>query len=198
MPVVLIDRKVPGLDLDIVSVDNRTAMYNATKHLIDLGHRNIVHAVYNESPSAVQDRLSGYYSAMWDAFGNDAYGIVLISPGTPESPWPLLDAMLSLPVELRPTAIACVNDYLAYTVAERLLARQMSIPQDISVTGFDDILSMLPNGVGLTTMAQPFEEIGQKAAELLLSRLQSPILPCRDIVLPAAITIRGSTAPPPT
>ncbi|RYF58756.1 MAG: hypothetical protein EOO39_33905, partial [Cytophagaceae bacterium] len=113
---------------------------------------------------------------------------------TPE--WAVFEALFRLPKEQRPTAVLCVNDHTAMNVCRRLLQLGLQVPEDIELTGFDDNCSVLPNGVGLTTVAQPFEQIGSAAAEVFLRRYASQgdnLLASRHIELPARLIIRGST-----
>jgi LacI family transcriptional regulator len=89
-----------------------------------------------------------------------------------------------------------VNDYIAVHTAERLSRLGLAIPQDIALIGFDNIVRTLPEGVGLTTVAQPFEEIGKAAANLFIRRSESPSTPPAHIELPTELIIRESSESP--
>src|SRR5579883_1613995 len=67
MPIVAIDRRVPGLELDFIGTDNVTAAYNATKHLIEQGHQRIAHLTSLGMTDAASERLTGYQQALHDA-----------------------------------------------------------------------------------------------------------------------------------
>ncbi len=195
IPLILLDRMVPGVEADFVGIENRQAMFEATSHLIGLGHRRIAYVTRNEEIKTVQDRLQGYLHALRRAFREDAHEIVLSTPSVDGGAWPVFDTVFRLPPSERPTAVLCVNDYEAVRVTERLDRIGLCVPQDVSVVGFDDIIHTLPNGVGLTTVAQPFEEIGRLAAQTLLRRLQTPALEPAHRELPSRLIVRDSSGP---
>ena len=197
VPFVLLDRTLPGVETDFVGTANHQAMYDAAQHLIRQGHRRIAYVTKAEPIDTVQDRLQGYLHAIHEADPGGAYEMVLTAPWHAAKRWPNFDAVFRLPAEERPTAVLCVNDYTAVMVAEHLATRNLAVPQDVSVIGFDNIVPTLPQGVGLTTVAQPFEDIGRTAAELIIRRLEKPSVPLADIHLPAQILVRESSAPVP-
>jgi GntR family transcriptional regulator of arabinose operon len=196
MPIVLIDRMLNGIDADYVGVDNRLAIQTATRHLIDLGHRRLVYITKNESINPVLERQEGFIKAVRDAYGTDTQECILVRPLNNEAPWPLFETLMQLPADQRPTGIVCVNDLEAATIVRRLAKINLSVPEDVSVVGFDNIISTLPNGVGLTTIDQPFGEIGRTAVASLLNRQRDPMSPTAYIELPAQLLIRGSATPP--
>ncbi|MBC8134829.1 MAG: GntR family transcriptional regulator [Fibrella sp.] len=197
MPVVLIDRMIPSVQADYVGIDNHGAQYEATKHMLSLGHRRILFVSTAEPINTVQDRVEGYRQAMADAPGGPLYENILTALsnwGIHE--WPVFESLFRLPRGQRPTAIVCVNDHTAMNVCRRLLALGLRVPEDIALCGFDDNCAVLPNDVGLTTVAQPFEQIGSAAAETFLARYLEPASPStvpRHIELPARLIIRGSS-----
>ena len=191
IPVVAIDRRTAFADTNFVGVDNRRAMAEIVRHLIAQGHRRIAYLTQNEMIAAVQDRIQGYMDAVQEAGLAD---IVLSIPShSYEQAWTAIDAVFQLPAGQRPTAAAAYNDYAAIQFAERLQTFGLSVPEDVAVTGFDDIVPTLPNGVGLTTMAQPYEQIGSQAAELILRSLRTPDFAPLSVSLPALLTIRDSS-----
>jgi len=196
MPLVLIDRMLNGIDADYVGVDNRLAVQMATRHLIDLGHRRLVYITKNEPINPVLERQEGFIRAIRDAFGTDTQECILIRPLNNDAPWPLFETLMQVPAEQRPTGIVCVNDLEAATIVRRLAKINLSVPEDVSVVGFDNIISTLPNGVGLTTIAQPFGEIGSAAAASLLKRLREPASPTAYVELPAQLLVRDSATAP--
>lgn len=203
VPLVLLDRKISGADIDFVGIENYGAMFEITRHLIAQGHRRIAYVTRQEPIQSVQDRVQGYLDAMHagDASAENAPGLtemVLTVPPYPyrdDHAWAVVDAVFRLPEGQRPTAAACFTDYLAVSLAERLEFLGLSIPQDVALTGFDDIVPALPNGLGLTTVAQSFEEIGMTAVELLRRRRGDPLSPPESVELPARLIVRASSAP---
>ena len=191
IPLVTIDRQIDCTGTDFVSVDNHQAMYDTVTHLATQGHRRIAYVTKNEPIRAVLDRTQGYIAAMRDA---DLGEMVLSIPSSDaQQDWGTIDAVFQLPEPKRPTAIAAFNDYTAMKLMKRLEILGLSVPRDVALTGFDDVMSILPNGVGLTTVAQPYEEIGRRAAELLLERSKNHLAPARSVELPTRLIVRESS-----
>ncbi|MCW3058958.1 MAG: LacI family transcriptional regulator [Capsulimonas sp.] len=194
MPIVTIDRQVDGVDTDHVGIDNYQAMFDLVNSLIDAGHRRIAYVTKIENIRAVQDRHRGYVDAVAKA---DLDEIILCIPSRGRlKHWTAIHSAFRLPKEERPTAAVIFNDFSAVALTRILMNIGLSVPDDVAVTGFDDIAAHLPNGVGLTTVAQPYEEIGRKAVEVLLSRLHNPSSPKQYIELPAQLIVRESSPAP--
>ncbi|MCW3059429.1 MAG: transcriptional regulator, LacI family [Capsulimonas sp.] len=194
IPLVTIDREVDGVDTDFVGVDNFQSIYDTVMHLIEKGHRRIAYITKNEQIRPVQDRLMGYIHAMRDASLNE---LVLCIPADGLlQPWTSIDAVFRLPKGERPTAAVVFNDYSAVDLMIPLANAGLTVPGDVAVTGFDDIAQTLPNGVGLTSIAQPYEGIGRKAVEVLLNRIQNPHGPRQVVALPAQLIVRESSRGP--
>jgi DNA-binding LacI/PurR family transcriptional regulator len=192
LPLILIDRTVPGIDADYVGVENRQAMFDATKYLVGLGHKRIAYVTTYEPINTVLDRLKGYLGALQDEVDDDVYERVLLIPFVGK-PWPVFDTLFSRPAEERPTAVVCVNDYEAVRVHERLQLLNLKVPDDVSIIGCDNIVQELSPGLGLTTIAQPFEAIGEEAVRLFLRRKQIFDPPLSHVELPSKLIIRQST-----
>jgi len=187
LPLVLIDRQILGVETDYVGVNNLAAILEATNYLLAQGHRRIALVAPSEPINTVQDRIAGYRAGMRQAGLSD---LVLTVDSTSE--WALFDHLLRQPPAERPSAILCVNDATALLVAERMASLGLRVPDDVSLVGFDDLMLRLPQGVGLSSVAQPFEEIGATAARLLLERIATPSLPAQHIELPTTLSLRES------
>ncbi len=194
VPIVLLDRKIDGVDADFVGIENRQTFFDVTNHLIAQGHRRIAHVTRSEPIESVQDRLQGYLDAVRSPHPSEVSEMILtIPPYDDERAWIVVDAVFRLPKELRPTAVTCMNDYLAVGLSERLDSIGLSIPNDVAITGFDNIVPTLPNGVGMTTVAQPYEEIGSAAVELLVRRIRDHRAPLVTKQLTSSLIIRESS-----
>lgn len=193
VPFVTIDRRCAAAT-DFVGIENYQAMYDTTNHLITQGHRRIAYVTKNEPILAVQDRLHGYLGAMYDAGLEDM--VLAVPEHQVEDKWTAVEAVFRLPAAERPTAAAVFNDYTAVHLTEHLNRLGLSVPAEVAVSGFDDIVAALPGGGGLTTVAQPYEEIGKKAVELILRRMADPAAPLVTANLPALLIVRGSSRPP--
>lgn len=210
LPLVLIDRRVPGLAADYVLSDNSGGAYRAVEHLLSLGHRRIACVSSADQPSSVVDRIHGYQQALRDA-GILPLATVTIAPGGPSSAEvPAYSVAALAPIDLvlgvsePPTALFCVNDFLALGVMQHALARGLRVPRDLAIVGFDDIALAPYMPVPLTTVAQPKYELGVRAAQTLIDQIAGAAQAGRDIVLPTNLVIRSSTsaqdaaAPPST
>lgn len=194
LPLVLLDRTLPGISADFVGSSNHDALLEATNTLIERGHRRIAYITTAEPINPVQERLQGYLSAIQHSPKTHGYEAVLTVPGEPETPWPTFRALMRAPADERPTAILCVNDYTALRVVDELTAMNLRVPEDISLVGFDDLVETLPGGVGLSSVGQPFEEIGRTAAELFIRRAENPSAPLTYAALPTQLILRESVA----
>ncbi len=196
LPLVLLDRRVPGFESDFVGIDDFGSGRKITEHLVGLGHRRIGFVSTAPHVSTVQARCRGWAKALDDA------GI------TPLADWILhrdnggtitgadhdaLDTLLQPRGKGAPTAIVCSNDTAAAGVMQYLRSRGIRPGEDIAVTGFGNTFPALLDALGLTTIDQPFERIGRTAGEMLLSRLNhaAPPLP-HEIELTAELIIRSS------
>ena len=196
VPLVLLDRKIAGVESDFVGIKNYDALFEVTSHLVAQGHRRIAHVTRSEPICSVQDRGQGYIDAMRSASEPGMMEMILnVPPYADDRAWTVVDAIFRLPKEQRPTAAVCVTDYLAVSLAERLTHLGLSIPDDVAVTGFDNIVPALPDGTGLTTLAQPYEQIGTTATELLRRRINDRHLPPMSVELPAQLIVRASSVP---
>ncbi len=193
IPLVTIDRQITSLQTDFVGIDNRQAMFDAAMHLITQGHRRVAYVTKCEQIRPVQDRLQGYLDAVREAGLPE---IVLMIPSDDAAAWTVMEAIFRLPAGERPTAAAVFNDYSTVALMYRLQSLGLAVPGEVALTGFDNIIPSLPNGVGLTTIDQPYEEIGKMAVSLLLRRMKNPSASVTGIELPAHLVVRESSAAP--
>ncbi|MFH0965234.1 MAG: substrate-binding domain-containing protein, partial [Planctomycetota bacterium] len=96
-----------------------------------------------------------------------------------------------------PTAYVCYNDHTAMELIQDLHEQGIRVPQDVSAVGADDMYECRLFAPALTTVHVPFEEMGERAAQILLSRISGVDFPRERTVLPEQVVIRRSTGPPP-
>ena len=197
LPLVLVDRQLPGYETDLVATHGELGAEQVVSHLIELGHRRIGYLGI-EGLSTLDDRLRGYYQVMqehglpveeaWVGNRRD----VVRDHGREEA-----RRILSLPPQQRPTAFFGANDVLAETIV--VAAREMGIdvPGELSVAGFDDVNIDPSTPAWLTTYAQPKQRIGQQAARLLMNQIQRPTGRNTVILLEGQLVERASTGPAP-
>jgi LacI family transcriptional regulator len=169
-PVILIDDQgIPPEGTPYISVDNRVGAYEATRHLIRLGHRRIAHIQGPLKYQVSHDRYQGYCDALHEVGISPDPVLVLEGDFMPPTGRACANAFFDLPTEKRPTAIFAGSDYMAYGVIAAAEQRGLRVPEDIAVVGFDDNPSSAHMEPGLTTVRQPFYEIGRRASEILLT-----------------------------
>lgn len=198
IPAVFIDRlPPPGLDADFVGTCNELAAEQAVRHLIELGHKRVALMTNMEACSSVREREAGYRRALLDAgIGIDKSLIFTNSHDGPQGVHSVVDRALAMPQ--RPTALFCINDHMALQAVDAVRQRGLSVPEDLSIVGFDGILRWVPQGGGLTTVLQDFQRIGQIAADLVIERMtHGPSTSHRHILLDAPLAVHGSTARAP-
>ncbi|OCP02684.1 MULTISPECIES: LacI family DNA-binding transcriptional regulator [unclassified Ensifer] len=194
LPVVVALEMIETAGFPHVQIDNIAAARHAVEHLIALGHRRIAHIAGPLPELMATHRRDGYRAAM-DAAGlsiPDGYevrGDYLLETG--ETCVAQLFA-LSEP----PTAIFAANDEMAYGAIHALRRLGHDVPGDVSVVGFDDLYLSKAFYPPLTTVSQPRADIGRTAMSLLLNILSGEDIAAPTVVLPTALSVRGSTAPP--
>ncbi len=178
-----------------LDVDNERGGYEATRHLLEQGHRRIAHFAANLDLVGAQQRLAGYRRALEEA--GIAFEDSLVVPGQfnidsgRQSMSALLERCASAPL---PTAIFCASDAIAYGCMEVLTSHGIRIPDDISVVGFDDTMMARMTRPPLTTVCQPFRQMGRRAVELLLSQIHADEVPAAEENTPSALAAPGDDA----
>ncbi|MBC8141687.1 MAG: LacI family DNA-binding transcriptional regulator, partial [Armatimonadetes bacterium] len=196
IPFVLIgdSREEPGVLS--VDVDNVGAARESVAYLISLGHRRIAAFCGDDLFFSSAQRLAGYKRALADA--GLPYDDSLVFPGSyfgsPGSGYENMQTVLSDLAINKVTAVFCFNDAIALGAMQALREAKIACPAQMSVIGFDDFAGA-KSEPALTTMRQPIHEIGERAAELLINRING--LEAERALLPAQLMVRGSTAPPP-
>ncbi|MHB1453524.1 MAG: GntR family transcriptional regulator [Saccharofermentanales bacterium] len=189
IPFVLVDRGITQFPANIVSCYNLDGAYMIARHLIASGHEKILFIGNNSHILTEKLRYQGLEIALREnGITHDSRLSV-----SDFSKNPL--AFLEIVEEYHPTAIMCVNDLVACKVTEILRENKILVPQDISVTGFDDADIARYNHPKLTSVRQDFFEIGKRAAELLIDLIYNKRKGCTQIYLPVELVIRESTSP---
>jgi len=169
VPVVLIDDQSRHTQIPWVGTDNRHGAYMAVQHLIKLGHTRIGHirGLYECS----QERYLGYLDALEEA--GIAADLQLVQQGDFEVASGREGAAALFGLANPPTAIFAANDLMAYGAMTTAEHYNLRIPEDVAIVGFDDIPFSAHVNPSLTTVRQPFYEMGEQAVQLLLSLVES-------------------------
>jgi len=190
IPVILLDRCIERYpdrsNFDLVGIDNHRAGYVITRHLAQAGARRIVFAMRKNSAATVEARMAGYREALFH-LQPGAPGVA-VSGNFEDTSW-----VRSMIDRERPDGIVCANDVTAARLMKTLVALGVRIPDDMKITGFDDVsyAKFLP--VPLTTIRQDCAELGAVAMQAMLERLRRPNQPVRDILVRTELIVRGST-----
>jgi LacI family transcriptional regulator len=194
VPAVLVDAR--HRDLPHVVVDNLQGGYLATRHLIQLGHRRIAFlGDPRRNPfgfTASEDRRRGYLRALEEAGIPVQTEYVKTGPFSRDVARELAEDLLAL--SKPPTAVFAASDLQALGVLEAAESARVSVPEALSVIGFDDIEAA--RYVGLTTVRQPLYECGVRGAELLLRALEGQRVDPGPEELPLELIVRSTTALP--
>jgi DNA-binding LacI/PurR family transcriptional regulator len=190
VPTVLIDRLVPGLEIDSVLVDNAQGAYMATRHLGRLGYQRIGLIVGDQELTPGFQRYQGYQQALRDSGSLLEPEYVRIGHFKIESGYLLAKDLLQLPV--RPDAIFAASNLISLGVLKAIREMNLRVPEDVAVVGFDDMVWANELYSPLTTVAQPMYEVGQEATRLLLQRKDDPTIPVRTIMLRTSLIVRES------
>jgi DNA-binding LacI/PurR family transcriptional regulator len=195
IPVVFVDRYPHELTCDFVGIDNRASAQSIIRYLLDLGHRRIAHLTSRDAITTVQHREQGYREAL-HAAGITPRPEWVYRGETPADMHAALDQFFAL--DEPPTAVFALNDDWAHLLIAAAETRGLHVPDDLSVVGFDNYERYSPRPPLLTTQHQPFDEVGRRAAELIVERLSAPdgsTRPCQHILLPTHLVKRSTCRP---
>lgn len=184
----------PSLGVPSAHVDNEAAAYEAMGHLYGLGHRQIGVITGPLASPLSRDRLRGAQSC---ARENGAAKQVIVVNGDFSIESGIAGAARLLAQATPPTAVFCFNDEMAIGVLDYAGRVGKSVPEGLSVIGFDDIRFARYMRPALTTISQPMLDIGRETVRLLLGVLRGTVTTALSITLPHKLEIRSSTGAPP-
>jgi LacI family transcriptional regulator, repressor for deo operon, udp, cdd, tsx, nupC, and nupG len=197
VPIVAACERIPGEVFPQVEVNNRWAAAEVVRHLVALGHRRIAYISGPRSNILDQDRRAGYAAALAEAGLPWEAGLELEGDFTFRSGAAAATLVLARARSSRPTAVFAANDEMAIGFLKTMHAGGSRIPEDISVAGFDAVEYADYCEPTLTTMRQPRNEIGARAAELLVQTMtgRADVDNIR-VTLATQLWVRESTAAP--
>jgi LacI family transcriptional regulator len=188
-PVVAVDHNVGSSSLPTVDSDNLNGAVTATEYLIGLGHRRIGFLAGRHDLESARLRERGYRSAL-QAAGIEA-DPALIRVGGYQVDTAEDAARQLLESKSRPTAIFAANDVTAIATISVARALGLSVPDDLSVIGFDNVPESALSEPPLTTIEQPIQQMGFDAAQILLRLIDEQPVP-EHTMLPTRLVVRGS------
>lgn len=193
IPLVLLDGDYVSFPdrsaYDLVGIDNFQSGYMSTAHFFKQGTKRVDFCLYSHSAQTVHMRIKGYRQAIIDfglSFNEDWIHI-----GNPENIY-----FVKQMIKSGATNIICGNDNYAFNVIKQCRTLDIKVPQDLRVTGFDDLEFAKYCYVPLTTIAQPCKDLGRVAIETMISRIKTPLSLARKIMLSAKLIERESSIIP--
>jgi LacI family transcriptional regulator len=191
-PIVVIDRRLPELQTDVVRCDSEGGAYDLTRLLISLGHREIVILNGPCGVSTAEDRLTGYRRALAEAGIPQYKENEYCGAFTQESGFKM--AHQAMQKNNKISAVFAANNFIAFGTLKALQEMRLRVPEDVAVVSFDDLPTSLVTFPFLTVAAQPAYEMGKKAMEIMLDRLDGGLSDqYQEVVLPADIVVRQSS-----
>lgn len=195
-PYVLIDQTDATENSNVVDSTNRQGAYEATQYLVKLGHTRIAFIRGALTVQSAKDRLQGFEDALEDCGIPVCEDLILEGNYQQQNGYETTKTLLRSGESL-PTAIFASNDLSAFGAMDAVRECGFSIPEDISIIGFDDVPQSSMVYPKLTTVRQPLELMGKVAARMLLERIGCPNLPPQRTTLDTQLIIRDSCGPYP-
>ncbi len=191
-PIVLIDREVPNLKADSVTINNHDACVSAVNHLIGLGHKKIGLISGPNYATTSTIRKKGYLQTLRDAGIGHTNEYIQTADYKQRGGYDAMGRLLKLSDP--PTAVIVLNNLMTLGALQSIHEHNLSVPGDIALLGFDDMPWAACLQPPLTVIAQPTYVLGEAAAQLLVDRIHNPGLPFRKLTLEASLIVRASTA----
>lgn len=189
IPFVIIDRAVLAKHTDMVLLDNVAAAFELTNHLIENGYRKLA-GLFGNASTTGKERNKGFRKALAD-HQLKPVAEYFISPRIQQG----YDATLDLLDQAeRPDALFTSNSLLTAGAFQALRDRKLNVPNDVALVGFDETTWGALVDPPITLIAQPTEEIGRTAIELLFQRISEPTRSPKTVILKGLLMERGSSA----
>jgi DNA-binding LacI/PurR family transcriptional regulator len=191
--VLYLNSTPQGEPVSSIHCDDRLGGYEATRYLVELGHRTIATILGPSNEEASADRMAGYHQALAEA------GLVCEPECAARGDWSATSgyraARQLLVAAPSFSAIFAQNDQKAIGAIRAMREAKKRVPGDISIIGFDDIPLASYFDPPLTTLRQPMRETGERAVQLLVQTIQNPERAPDQIVIPASLRVRASCGP---
>lgn len=189
-PLVVIDRRLPTPDLDMVLVDGFAGAALAVEHLVHLGHRHIGYVGGLPHLSVMHEREQGYLAALQNHTIPFEPAYLQTGNNRQDGGYTAVRELLAL--EQPPSAILIANNLMTLGGLQAIHESGLQIPGQISLVGFDDMDWAASLRPPLTVIAQPAFEMGETAASLLLERIRNPEKPYETVMLKTHLIVRAS------
>jgi len=192
VPLVVIDRHIPGVEIDSVRCDSEGGGYALVHLMLGQGHRRIAMLSGPQGVSSADDRVAGYRRALAEAGLDHQNELIFYGEFNQQSGYEMMQKTLD--AGPRPTAIFAANNFITMGAFKAVRDAGLKVPEDMALVGFDDLPVDLIIDPFFTVASQPAYEMGKQATELILARVagQAPA-ECQEIILPTEIIVRRSS-----
>jgi len=181
VPIVLLDRRISRVKLDMVLVDNKGGTRKLTEHLINLGHKKIGVITGPLSTSTGKERLKGYLESLRKHSLPKDDKLIKVGKFRQESGYSLTMELLSL--SSPPSAILACNNVIGLGIMDALQEKGIKIPNEVALVIFDDLPWFRYLNPPISVVSQPTSELGEMAAKLLLERMKGRRKKPKEVVL---------------
>ncbi|MBP1156154.1 MULTISPECIES: LacI family DNA-binding transcriptional regulator [unclassified Paenibacillus] len=190
IPLVVLNREIEHVQVMNFVPDDQTGAYRMTEYLIEQGHRRVAIIEGKEGFKSTQSRRDGYRDAL-KKYKLEFYEALSVQGNYDlESGYAAMNRLLDLPE--RPTAVFCCNDDMALGAVKAVTERGLTVPDDLSVVGFDDHLFSAFMTPALTTVRRPIEEMSRAGAEKLLTFIEFKQMETSTVFFHTELVIRDS------
>lgn len=196
VPFVLVSSHSDDPRVSSVDIDNVSPTEALVQHVLEQGHRRVAFLSGRMTSRSARNRHEGYQRALAAAGLEYNPALVLSGGYSAESGYRRAQDLLALPDRDRPTALCCGNDQIAIGALRALNEAGVKVPEEMSLTGFDDTPEAATQIPPLTTIHQPLEAMGRRAAEILLATIDADAPLGQKEVMPTHLVLRRSVAPP--
>jgi LacI family transcriptional regulator len=194
LPIVFYDVGTPARNISNIKVNYQKGIQKAVEYLYSLGHRRMAFVGHHTGLEPLLDRKESFLAAM-KGYAAEVQVQTVADRDGPQGGYQATHTLLAS--GFQPTAVICVNDFMALGVLKALRERGLDVPRDVSVTGYDNIsLSEFANPP-LTTANIPREKIAHLAFEALVPQVNGSLAPGRQFLIDPELVIRESTGPAP-
>lgn len=190
-PTVFVGARPRDEQVDSVALDDEGAAHAATRHLLQLGHRQIALISGPLAEDCTQDRITGYHAALREAGVESDQRLMREGDWSASSGYQAIRDLAQ--AKCLPTAVFAQNDRMAMGAMRAARDLGLSVPEQLAVIGIDDMPLASYFDPPLTTMRQDMFGIGREAARLLIRALGQPEAPRQHLRLPAELIVRRST-----
>ena len=196
IPYIILNRWIDDGVTNFVNVDDTMAAFNATRYLLQLGHRHVAFIGGNRNFRNSKLRIQGYASALNEAGLSVNQACILQGEYTEDYGYKVADELLRL--DPRPTFALCSSDMIAVGLQRRLRELGFKLPQDFAMVGWGDFMIASYVRPTLSTIKVPNAEMGTQAAQALLNLIKNPSVVGMQVLMDAPLIVRESSLVPGT